>query len=169
MKNRIVFWIRLLSWLSIGCGVPIAVFSYKFGLFTEHAVEYDALGNVVSQPDISLNGWGIVSVLLIGCFVSTILKEITDSYTGYSLVKQCYAGICKTIPFIIAFVIMYFLKNIIEQTMFCLGVIVLCRLISIPLNPLPKWKYEKRGSEDYSTLVETITETLKNKFYIKGD
>ena len=160
-KSRILFWTRLISWLSIGCGIPIGVFAHKFGLFTKHVVEYDELGNIVSQPDISLNGWGIISILLIGSFISTIVKEIADSYTGYSLVKQCYIGFCKTMPFIIAFAILYFLKNIIEQTMFCLGIIVVCRLVSIPLNPLPKWRCEKQGVEDYSTLSENLTKIVK--------
>jgi hypothetical protein len=165
MKNRIIFWTRLLSWLGVGCGVPIGVFAYKFGLFKTTEVVCDELGNVVTQTNISLNGWGIVSVLLIGSFLSTILKEVADSYTGYSLVKQCYTGFCKTVPYIVALGILYFLKTIIEQAMFCLGVIIICRLISIPLNPLPKWKYEKRNIEDYSTMSEALTNIVKN--YVK--
>ena len=161
MKNRIVFWVRMFSWIAIGCGTPIGVFAYKFGLFTTTTVEYDTLGNVVSQSSTSLNGWGIVSVVLIGSFISSILKEVADAYTGYSLTKQCFVGICKTIPLIVAFAICYFLNGVLEQVMFCLITLIICRLISIPLNPLPKWKYEKRGEEDYSTIVEALTKFVK--------
>ena len=168
-KSRILFWTRLFSWLGVGCGIPISVFAHKFGLFSDNGVTYDSLGNAVTQPDISLSGWGIISVLLIGSFVSTIFKEVSESYSGYSLTKQCYIGISKTIPFIIAFVALYLLQGVVEQATFCLGTITVCRLISIPLNPLPKWRYDKLGKEDYSTITEAVTEILKNKVHNKGD
>ena len=161
-KNRIIFWTRMVSWLAVGCGTPITVFAIKFGLFTKTTVEYDELGNIMSQTDVSLNGWGIVSVLLIGSFISAIVKDVAESYTGYSLIKQCYVGLCKTMPLIIAFAVLYFLSGVIEQIMFCLMILIVCRLVSIPLNPLPKWKYEKKGNEDYSTLTEVLTDFVKN-------
>ena len=163
MKKRIIFWIRLLSWLGIGCGVPIGVFAYKFGLFKTTEVLYDELGNVIPQTNISLNGWGIVSILLICSFLSTVLKEVADSCVGYSLIKQCYIGIYKTVPYIVAFGILYFLKTILAQAMFCLSIVIICRLISIPLNPLPKWRYEKLDVENYSTLLENISELLLHR------
>lgn len=162
LKNRLIFWMRMLSWLAVGCGTPIGVFAYKFGLFTKTTVTYDELGNVVSQTSTSLNGWGLVSVLLIGSFITTILKDLVDSCSGYSLTKQCYVGICKTMPLIIAFATMYFLNGVISQVMYCLGILIVCRLISIPLNPMPKWKYEKQGAEDYNTLTESLTKFVKS-------
>ena len=161
-KNRTIFWTRLLSWLAIGCGAPIGVFAYKFGLFTKTVIEYDELGNTVTQTSIAINGWGIVSILLIGSFVSAILKDIADAHTGYSLIKQCQVGLCKTMPLIIAFAVLYFLSGVIEQVMFCLIVLIICKLISTPLNPLPKWKFEKQGKEDYSTISEALTELVKS-------
>lgn len=165
-KKRVVFWTRLVSWMSVGCGVPIGVFAYKFGLFTQSNIVYDELGNIVSKTNVSLNGWGIVSCLLIGSFISNILKELAESCTGYSLLKQCYIGLIKTMPLIIAFAVLYFLNEVISQVMFCLIVLILCRLASIPLNPLPKWRYEKQGKEDYTELSEALTKFVKQ--HVKG-
>lgn len=161
MKSRLTFWARLFSWIGVGCGVPIGVFAYKFGLFTQSPILYDELGNAIVTPDISINGWGIISALLVGSFVTSILKEVADAHSGYSLVKQCYVGLCKTIPLIVAYVVFYFLREAIDKVMFCLTVLILCRLVSIPLNPLPQWKYEKQGKESYDTVVDIVTETVK--------
>ena len=162
VKNRTVFWARMASWIAVGCGAPIGAFAYKFGLFNRTVTEYDELGNVVSHTSISLNGWGIVSVLLVGSFVMQILKEIIDSCSGYSLTKQFYVGLCKTVPLIVAFAVCYFLNGVINQVMYCLIILIICKLISTPLNPLPKWRYEKQGKEDYSTVTEALTDFVKS-------
>lgn len=161
-KKRTIFIVRLVSWILIGCVAPIIFFAIKFGLFREVTVVQDELGNIVSRNDFSLNGWGIVSVLLVGSFISNILKEVSDAFVGYSLLKQCYKGLCSTMPLIIAFAVCYFLNGVLEQVMLCLIVLILCKLISTPINPLPKWKYEKRGAEDYSTMFEHFTKFVKN-------
>lgn len=166
-KARIVFWSRLISWLAIGCGIPVGTFAHTFGLFSEKTTVYDELGNVVMKTSISLNGWGIISALLIGSFLAEIVKEVADASTGYSFVKQCYVGVSKTMPLIIAFAILYFLQGVIDQVMFCLAVIILCKLISTPVNPLPKWKFDKLGKEDYSTAIETLTSFIKSR--IRGE
>ena len=137
-KKRTVFWTRLFSWLLVGCFTPIAVFSYKFGLFKQATPAYDELGNTIVRENLALNGWGIVSCLLIGSFIIAILKEVAASYTGYSLIKQCYTGLCKTMPFIIAYFVMYFLNNVISQVMFCLMVLILCTLFQNLYCIMPK-------------------------------
>lgn len=165
-KNRMIFWSRLISWLAIGCGVPIGTFAYKFGLFKNTITIYDELGNVVVQGNLSLNGWGIISCILIGSFIMNVIKEVADANTGYSLTKQCYMGIVQAMPLIIAFAVTYFLKGVVDEVMFCLAVLILCKLISTPINPLPKWKYDKLGKEDYSTVVNALTDFVKS--HLKG-
>ena len=69
-------------------------------------------------------------------------------------------------PLIIAFTVLYFLNEVMSQVMFCLIVLILCRLASIPLNPLPKWRYEKQGKEDYTEMSEALTKFVKQ--HVKG-
>lgn len=159
---KAVFWSRLAGWFGIGCVTPIAVFATKFGLFKVTPVT-DSLGNPVSGTNVSLSGWGIVACVLLGSYVASIIQEVADAHTGYSLAKQCYTGIAKTIPLIVAYLVCYFLSNVISQVTYCLAWLIICRLIALPLNPLPKWKYEKKGVEDYTDALKYLTDIVKRK------
>lgn len=167
-KSRIVFWSRMTGWLGVGVAAPVTAFATKFGLFTSQEPVVDALGNTVQHGSIALNGWGIVCCLLVGSYVIQILKEIVAANQGYSMTKQMYDGAVKLIPYIIAYGICFFLNGVIGQIMYCLAVLIVCKLVAIPLNPLPKWRYEKSGVEDYRDLLDGLTEIFKN-LRKKGD
>ena len=163
-KQLAVFWTRMFGWLLTGCGAPIATFAVKFGLFsnTSYEIKYDELGNVVEASTTALNGWGIVSCILIGYTIIQILREVSKTFTGYSLTKQCIEGVLhKILPLVILFAVCYYLNGVIQQMMFCLAVIILTQLAAIPLNPLPKWRYEKQGVEDYTDLLTSAAKILK--------
>lgn len=159
---RAVFWARMLGWFGTGCVLPIAVFASKFGLFKTTPTT-DSLGNVVSDVNVSLNGWGIVACVLLGSYLTNVLKEVADANTGYSLTKQCFTGISKTMPLIIAYLVCYFLNGVLAQVMYCLAWLIVSRIIATPLNPLPKWKYEKQGVEDYDDALKYLTFIVKKK------
>jgi hypothetical protein len=161
-KFRAVFWGRMSGWLGTSVVIPIAVFASKFGLFKQNTVVVDSLGNVVQKTNLSLNGWGIVCCLIVGSTVLQILKEVVAASKGYSLAKQCYDGLAKLMPLVIAYCICYFLHDTISQAMFCLGTLIACRAIAIPLNPLPKWRYEKTGVENYADLLDGLIDFVKN-------
>jgi hypothetical protein len=165
-KNRVVFWSRLTAWISTGCVAPIAVFATKFGLFTRSGYEVttDELGNVTAVSPIAPNGWGIVSCFIVFWTLTQILKEVRQAYSGYSLTKQCIDGFISSImPLIILFSICYFLNGVLDSVMYCLGTIIISRTVAIPLNPLPKWKYEVKGIEDYADPLTHLVNILKSK------
>jgi hypothetical protein len=165
-KELLVFWARMIGWLVAGVGAPITVFSLKFGLFNEYGYEVttDELGNVTGSH-IALNGWGIISVCLIGFAAISILSEIIDAYSHkYSFTKQCLVGLKnKILPIAIALGICFYLKGTIEQIIFCLEIIGLSQIAAIPLNPMPKWKSEKKGEEDYSDIITGLRTFLRRK------
>lgn len=167
-KSRVIFWSRMTGWLGTGVAAPVAVFATKFGLFAKQEPVVDALGNVVQQKGIALNGWGIICCMLIGSYVMQILKEIVAANQGYSLTKQCYDGVMKLIPLVMAYGVCFFLNGVIEQLMYCLALLIVCKAAAIPLNPLPKWRFEKTGVEDYRDLLSGLTEVVKN-LRKKGD
>jgi hypothetical protein len=167
-KSRLIFWGRMTGWLGTGVVAPITTFAVKFGLFTKSEPVTDALGNVIQQKGIALNGWGIVCCLLIGSYIMQILKEVVDSNKGYSLTKQCYDGLMKLIPLIMAYGICYFLNGVLAQIMYCLAILIVCRAAAVPLNPLPKWRYDKTGEEDYSDLLGGLTEIVKQFKHKEG-
>ena len=167
-KNRLVFWGRMTGWTGVGVVAPIATFASKFGLFSSQEPVVDALGNTVESGGIALNGWGIVCCFLIGSYIMQILKEVVAANQGYSLTKQVYDGVVKLMPLIIAYGICFFLNGVLGQIMYCLAILIVCRAAAIPLNPLPKWRYEKSGVEDYRDLLSGLTEIVKN-IKKKGD
>lgn len=171
-KHLAIFWARMLGWLATGLGAPIAVFAIKFGLFNKsgYQLTVDEMGNVTTSVT-AMNGWGIVSCLLVGFTIISILKEVLSAYESkYSLTKQCLTGVVKKIiPITIAILICYFLKGVLDQIMFCLTVIGIGQLVAIPLNPLPEWKYRKQGKEDYSDLISGAAALIKDWRTEKGD
>lgn len=165
MKQKAIFWSRMLGWIAVACGVPITVFAVKFGLFktSGYEIAVDELGNVTAVTPPALSGWGIISCLIIAWTVIQIMKEIRDSYTGYSLKKQILDGVLKLMPLIVTLIVFIFLRNTFESAIYCLAVIVISRLLAIPLNPLPKLKYETKGVEDYSDGLSVIVNKVKSK------
>lgn len=165
-KDILIFWLRMLGWLATGVVTPITVFSIKFGLFTKYGyqVTTDELGNVTGM-NIALNGWGIVSAFLIGFAAISILNDIIDAYSGeYSFTKQILVGLKnRIIPLAIGIAACYFLKGCIDQIIFCLSTIAICQIAAVALNPMPKWKAQKKKSEDYSDLITGLGKFIKSR------
>lgn len=165
-KELLIFWLRMVGWLAAGVAAPISVFSIKFGLFSKFGYEVttDELGNV-SQMKIALNGWGIVSCVLVGFAILSIVNTIIEAYSKkYSFTKQILIGVRnRIIPIAIAIAICYFLKGCIDQILFCLTTIGICQIAAIPLNPMPKWKAKKTGEEDYSDIITGLRKFLKKQ------
>lgn len=161
-----VFWGRLICWISASTVAPIAVFASKFGLFSEQHYEpmYDELGNVINATPPALNGWGIVSCMIIGLTITSILKEVVKAYSGYSLPKQVLTGIVNSVlPLVVCFGICYFLEGVLDSVKYCLIILIITKLIAIPLNPLPKWRYEKNGVENYDEFINTVIKHFKKE------
>ena len=134
-------------------------------------VTTDELGNVTGSH-IALNGWGIISVLLIGAAALTIINDIIDAYSKeYSLTTQCLVGLKnRIIPIAIAIGVCVYLKGVLEQVIFCLTVIGISQIAAVPLNPLPKWKHDKKGEDDdYSDLLTGLAKLIKEHAKKKGD
>lgn len=154
----------MVGWITFSAVFPILTFANKFGLFKESTLETDELGNVIESPTLALNGWGIIACIILGFTISSIVKEVIAAYPTYSLAKQCFTGVLKTIiPLATGYAACYFLNGVITHIMYCLGVILLCQIAAIPLNPLPKWRYEKAGVEDYNSLLTSFTKIVKKE------
>ena len=170
-KRLLVFWARMIGWLITGVGAPITTFAIKFGLFDKYGYEVttDELGNVIGSH-IAINGWGIISVILIGATVLSIINEIIDAYSNkYSFTKQCLIGLKnRIVPIAIAIGVCFYLKGTVEQIIFCLTVIGISQIAAIPLNPMPEWKARVKGEEDYSDVITGLRKFLKSRNK-KGD
>ena len=163
-KRILIFWTRMLGWITFSCILPITTFAVRFGLFEKETIRTDSLGNVIESQSTSLNGWGIVACVVVGLTISSIVKNVIAAYPGYSLTKQWLHGFRKIVlPLLIGFFVCLFIHNVIQHLMFCLGTLAVCQFIAIPLNPLPKWSYEKAGVENYNSVLTYLTDTVKKK------
>lgn len=171
-KRLLIFWSRMAGWFLTGVGIPITVFSIKFGLFTKYGYEVttDELGNITGSR-VAINGWGIVSIILIGIFALSIINEILKAYENkYSFTKQCLDGLRKRIiPLALVIGICYWLRGVLDQVIFCLFIIGVAQLAAIPLNPLPEWRNRKLKQEDYSDCLTELVRIFKKRLSKKGD
>lgn len=167
LKHLAIFWTRMLGWIGTGVGMPIGVFAYKFGLFesTSYTTSCDEIGNCTTTVT-TMNGWGIASCLIVGIFLLRIFKYIRKAYSKeYSLTQQCVDGVLHVmIPLGIAYACLYFLNGVIQQLMYCIGMIMVSELFAIPLNPLPE--LADRKGYDYSD-VYTLTKRIVKDYITK--
>lgn len=168
-QKRTIFIIRLIAWIIAECVVPIVIFAVRFDLFSITKPTADAMGNVIAKTTVSINGWGIVSCIVLGVSVIQVLKELCESFTGFSLTKQIFKGFASSvIPLMVGYFVCYFLAGAINDVMFCLMAIALSRALAVPLNPLPQWKYETQQKENYDSAFNIITKALAKVFFKGG-
>lgn len=155
---QLVFWIRFVFWAIFAAGLPFAFIVWRFELFT-----------TISK--IRIGGWGIIGIVILGVFVLTVAKYIKLALsTTYSLVSQWLSGIIKVIIPILAFyLIIYNVRSDIELLLQVLGVVIVCEFIAIPINPLPKWAYEKQKNVRVEERKETMDYLLDGFFNRKSN
>lgn len=170
-KERTIFWLRMVGWLLAGVVAPITTFAIKFGLFTEtgYTIVVDELGNITATTT-ALNGWGIVSIIIVALAIFEIIKEVIAAQgTGYSYPKQLLNGIkSRVLPLGVALGVSYYLQGVIENVVFCLFVILITQIAAIAINPLPEWRAKKCEEEDYSDLVTGFVKAIKTFKNKKG-
>lgn len=145
-QSRKVFWIRLALYILFGGLAPGAFLIWRFDLFSEIS-------------SLSIGGWGIVCILFVGLFFLKLLKAVKEGLP-YSFGTQCINGICKVVlPLLIALLILYAVQNCVAELMQFLGVVIVCEIIAIPLNPLPKWAHDNGIKEEegkYRRIAESL-------------
>lgn len=145
-QSKKVFWIRLSFYVLFGGLAPAAFLIWRFDLFSEIS-------------SLSIGGWGIVCIVFVGIFFLKMLKAVKDGLP-YSFGTQCINGICKVIlPLLIALLILYALQNCIAELMQFLGVVIVCEIIAIPMNPIPQWAHDN-GIKEEEGKLKRIAESL---------
>lgn len=165
-KDTLIFWLRMLGWLMAGTAAPITTFAVKFGLFDTYSygITTDELGNVTGM-NVALNGWGILSVVIIAMTFISMFNAFIDASGEYSIKKQVLVGVRKEIiPLVIVLATLYYLQGVIEQLQICVIVIAISRAVAIPLNPLPQWVAEKKGVVDYVDPMEYGFRLVRERF-----
>lgn len=128
---KTVFWSRFVLWTIFACGLPFAFIVWRFQLF-----------HTISK--IQIGGWGLIAIIIVAFFVITVIRYVKIALSGhYSFIGQCLTGFCKVvIPLLVFYLILYYLREQINLMLQVIGCVILCEVIAIPLNPLPKWAYD---------------------------
>ena len=170
-KEKVIFWTRMAGWVLTGVIAPIVTFAIKFGLFTEtgYTVSVDELGNVTATST-ALNGWGIISILIVAFAVFQVVKEVIAAQDpGYSYPKQLLQGLkSRILPIAIVLGISYFLQGVMDQIVFCLVVLLISQAAALALNPLPEWRAKKNKDEDYSDIISGLAKAIKEHAKKRG-
>lgn len=156
-----VFWTRFVSWFLFSCGLPFAFIVWRFQLFQK-----------ISK--IQIGGWGIIAIIIVAVFIFTVIKYVKLALNAkYTMTAQILGGICKIIlPLLVALITLYSVRDNVDLMIQVLGCVTICEAIAIPLNPLPKWAYEKQKDvkeEERKETTEYIIDTFfKKKKEVEG-
>lgn len=140
------FIIRLVAFVLFGCVLPFSFVSYRYELF--------------KSPHSTLTGVGFIAVILVLVFAIYILNMVKKAHP-HTMTTQVINGYTKIVIFIILPLLwVQSVKGDIEMFEQVLEVIALCELIAVPINPLPKWAFEKN--------IEFTTLSLKSAWKTVG-
>lgn len=147
------FWIRLVTWTLCACVLPFIFISWRFELFK-------------SVSKLQVGGWGIIAIAIVGIFVLAVLKYVKLALSAkYSFTAQIINGVCKVIiPLLLLFAIIWCVRDSTTAMLKVLGIVIFLEFIAIPINPLPKWAYEKQKDAKDGERKETM-DYLVDKFF----
>ena len=146
-KEKRIFILRVIGWLTLSCILPVVFIGWRFKLFE---------GN----NSLQLSGWGLIAVIIIAVFLYTLVRYIRAGFTEWSMLKQIVNGIVRILlPLAAILAIVVSIRNSVETFIQALSCVLICEVISIPLNPFPEWIWKKSKGKFEST-VDYIADRL---------
>lgn len=145
MHPRAVFWIRFAFWTIFAAIIPFLFIALRFKLFK-------------AMSEYQLSGWGIFGIIILVVFVFTILRYVRIALSAkYTLVGQCLEGFTRVIiPLLILLLVVNSMRNNVDVFIKALSCVIICEAIAIPINPLPKWVYEKQKDVAVEERKDTV-------------
>lgn len=156
-KKRKIFIARAIGFFAFGAGLPFAFIAWRYGLFTAK-----------SGVQMSLGGWGIVAVAIVGIILIYMLRQVGKALP-HSMLTQCMSGFVKVIvPLGLILIILNGVKDSLDYFIQALTAIIICEAIAIPMNPFPSLIEEKR-KEEKETDRKSWLDGLKEIFKKEGE
>ena len=155
---KTVFWMRLGLWILFAGILPFLFIAWRFELFGK-----------VGQ--LQLSGFGLIGIIILAVVAITIIRYIKLAFKAkYSLLGQFLGGVCKIIiPLLALLAVLTSVRDNVDAMIKVLGVVTVCELTAIPLNPLPKWAYEMQKDVRAEERKETMDYLLDGFFKRKKD
>lgn len=147
------FVVRIILWALFSCVIPVVFIGWRYNLFSK-------------VGGLQLSGWGLIAIVIIFVFLYVVVKYIRAGFIEWSMTKQIINGICRVvIPLGALLLICISLKNNLDIFIQALSCVLVSEIIAIPLNPFPKWVWEKSQGR-----FENTIDFIANRFYdVKKD
>lgn len=149
-KEKKVFILRIVLWSLFAGVIPVIFIGWRYDLFKK-------------ASNFKLSGWGLIAIIFIFAFLKVLVGYIRAGIKEYSMLKQVLNGIFKVlIPLGVLLLLCVGIRSNIEQFIQALSCAIICETIAIPLNPFPKWVYEKSKGR-FENLLDYIVEKREEK------
>lgn len=125
------FIAKAVAWSMFSCVLPVCFIGWRYDLFNK-------------VGSLQLSGWGMFAIVIIFVFLHTLVKYIKSGFSGWSMTKQIINGVLKVlIPIGALLALCVGIRANLDYFIQALSCVLLCEAIAIPMNPFPKWVWEK--------------------------
>lgn len=149
-NSKKVFAARVFAWALFSCAAPVCFIGWRYDLFKE-------------AGSLQLSGWGLFGVVIIVAFLYTVIKYIQAGFSEWSMTKQIINGVLKILlPIAAVLAVCIGIRSQLDYFIQSLCCVLICEAAAIPINPFPKWVYEKSKGRFEST-VDFIADRFNKK------
>lgn len=150
MSDKKIFILRAVLWTLFAAVIPLIFIGWRYDLFRKAGT-------------IQLSGWGMIGIFIVLIFLIVLVKYIKAGFTEWSMVKQVLNGVIKVLlPILVLLGLCMGIKSNIEYFTQALSFVLLSEAIAIPINPFPKWVYEKSKGR-FESVIDLFANKLNKK------
>lgn len=148
-KKIIIFISRLIGYVLVGLGCPVAFLIWKFQLFS-------------TTTKLNIGGWGIVVVIMTAIFLSKLAKQAVEAIDSV-LIKQILDAFRKVlVPLLAITLCLYSVGEYWQYLIYFFMILTICEPIAYVLNPMPELLKDKEIAKQENKILQII-ETFWDK------
>lgn len=148
-KAKRVFMARVIAWAVLAAGLPIAFIGWRYDLFAKVGA-------------LQLSGWGMFAVVILLFFARALAKYIKAGFVEWSMWKQIIGGVAKIVlPLGGLLAICVAIRANVEYFIQALSCTLMCEIMAIPVNPFPKWVWEKSKGR-FESYIDYMADRIRN-------
>jgi len=140
-SNAKRFWAQFAAWATLALILPVGFIVWRYDLFRTKTVT-------------QFGAWGFIAIVIVAAFAIACLRYAKAGMKEWSMTKQVIMGVCRiTIPLLALCFALRSMADSIDLLVQALAVATACETAAIPLNPFPKWVWERTKGE-YESLID---------------
>lgn len=126
------FWLLFGLWCLFACILPICFIGWRYDLFGGNA-------------ELRLSGWGLIAIIIAFAFGMAVFRYAKIAFKAeFSYLWQCVSGFFKVVfPLLLVALALNTIKTDVDRMVQALTVVAIFEAVAVPLNPMPRWVYDK--------------------------